>query len=342
VGSYKIIKRDNTAGECRVQVFTGETLNGTTDGLLAATTQDSEVEVTWIETGAWHGSRGKTTLELTDVADNLLTPAKLAFTATDKLIGRDTAGAGAGEEIGVTGALSLSGGNLQVASASDTVAGVVELAIAAEVTTGTDAARAVTPASLAGYASASKTLTNTTLDVEGTGNSLTTSTKVWLPAAACQNTTATLLWDTRTSAPPVAACATSHGVADYPTDSGALSMHTTLLLPSDWTGVVSGKVLWFSVAILNDVAWQIDTVCVADAEADTVTFSNTTEIVDTAKGVASQLNATASATITTTGCAAGELLHVQVRRDPADVQDTFLAATTARFYGLELTVRRAQ
>jgi hypothetical protein len=342
VGSYKIIKRDNTAGECRVQVTTGETLNGTTDGLLAATTQDSEVEVTWIGTGAWHGSRGKTTLELTDVGDNLLTAAKLAFTATDKLIGRDTAGAGAGEELGVTGALSISGGNLQVASASETVAGVAELATAAEVTTGTDAARAVTPASLAGYASATKTLTNTTLDGEGTGNTLTTSTKVWLPAASCQNTTATLFWDTRTSAPPVAACATSHGVADYATDSGALSMHTTLLLPSDWTGVVSGKVLWFSAATANDVAWQVDTVCVADAEADTITFANTTELADTAKGVASQLNATASATITTTGCAAGELLHVQVRRDPADAQDTFAAGTTARFYGLELTIRRAQ
>ncbi|MGH9818428.1 MAG: hypothetical protein ACRD6I_20385, partial [Candidatus Acidiferrales bacterium] len=54
------------------------------------------------------------------------------------------------------------------------------------------------------WPSATATLTNKTLDVEGAGNSVTTVSKVWLAAASCQNTTAALLWDTPTTNIPTA------------------------------------------------------------------------------------------------------------------------------------------
>lgn len=68
--------------------------------------------------------------------------SKLASISTARILGRTTAGSGAIEE--------LSSVDSFVSAASDTTAGKVELATAAETTTGTDATRAVTPDGLAG------------------------------------------------------------------------------------------------------------------------------------------------------------------------------------------------
>lgn len=270
------------------------------------------VEQDGAATGNWLVKRALIQVGTTQIADNAVTLAKMATIATDSFLGRDTAATG----------------NVEVLSAA-TVKTILALNNVDNTSNATERA-------------ATATLTGKTYDAEAAGNVLTASTKIWLPAAVCQNTTATLNWDTRTTQIPVAACATSHGVADFATNTGTLSMHTTLLLPNDWVGILEGKVLWFSVATANDVAWQVETLCIADAEVDSITFANTTEIADTAKATTNQLNATALTTLTTTGCAAGELMHIQIRRDPADAQDTFAAGTTARLYGLELTARRAQ
>ena len=70
--------------------------------------------------------------------------------ATNRLLGRSTAGSGDVEEITVGGDLSQSGSTFTVTSASTTTAGKIEVATAAETTTGTDATRAVSPDGLAG------------------------------------------------------------------------------------------------------------------------------------------------------------------------------------------------
>jgi hypothetical protein len=93
------------------------------------------------------------------VPDNTIGTAKIAFSATDKLLGRSTSGAGAGEEITCTSFArtvlddadaATARTTLGIVAASDTVAGIVELATTAETQTGTDATRAVTPATLFG------------------------------------------------------------------------------------------------------------------------------------------------------------------------------------------------
>ncbi len=193
-------------------------------------------------------------------------------------------------------------------------------------------------------ASSSDTFTNKTLDVEGTGNAITTVQKIWLEASGCQNTTAALFWDTPTTNPAVAACVTGSntqkGVADFADGASELSMQRTLLLPSDWTGNIDVKFKWFTTATSGDVVWKFATICVADAETDDPSFNTASTVTDTAKGTTNQTNDATITGLTITGCAAGELIHLKVARDPANGSDTL--AATARLIGVEVTTRRAQ
>lgn len=100
------------------------------------------------------GDKGDITVSasgLTWTIDNTaVTFAKIQNIATSRLLGRTTASSGSIEELTVGNGLTLSGGSLAADTASATVDGVVELATAAETTTGTDGTRAVTPDGLAG------------------------------------------------------------------------------------------------------------------------------------------------------------------------------------------------
>lgn len=191
----------------------------------------------------------------------------------------------------------------------------------------------------------SNTLTNKTLDVEGTGNSITIVDKVWFAAAGCNNATATSFYDLPTTNAPAAACLTTSngptkGVLDFDaaTDESA---QVSLALPSDWTGAIDIKYKWLAAATSGNVIWAVDVQCRADAETDdSTTWYTTTATADAAKGTTLQLNDVNITGITTTGCAAGELMHLQFRRDADNASDTMTG--DARLIGAELTLRRAQ
>ena len=117
-----------------------------------------------IQTSAFTGDATKTAggTALT-IANDAVTYAKMQnVSATDKVLGRTTAGAGDVEEISTTGSGNVvratsptlvtpllgtpTSGDLQNCTASsDTAKGVIELAIQSEMETATDVARAVTP-----------------------------------------------------------------------------------------------------------------------------------------------------------------------------------------------------
>lgn len=189
----------------------------------------------------------------------------------------------------------------------------------------------------------SKTLTNTTLDAEGTGNVITAPKRIWLPAAGCNNATAGSVWDLPTSNPAVAACVTGtntqKGVLDFADGANALSAQMTWKLPSTWSGALDANIKWFSATTTGDVVWQLATICVADAETDDPAFNTASTVTDTAKGTTNQTNDAAITSVTTTGCAAGELMHIKLTRDPAHASDTH--AATARLIGVELVMREA-
>ncbi len=195
-------------------------------------------------------------------------------------------------------------------------------------------------------AASTHTLTNKTIDVEGTGNTITTVSKVWLAAASCQGTTGALLWDTIATQQPTATCSAGttetnliRGVADF-LDTGTAQMQIPIQLPADFTGAIDVTGKWRTTVTTNSVVWQVSTVCRADAEVDDAAFNTANTVTDTAKGTANQLNDFSITGITTTGCAAGELMHLRILRDPAHASDTL--AATASLVGLEVTLRRAQ
>ena len=196
-----------------------------------------------------------------------------------------------------------------------------------------------TVATLAG----SETFTNKTLDAEGTGNTLTIPIKIWLDAAANNAGTAAANWDLPSSNAPAAAAISGtnvlQGVMDFADGATDLTMQRTLRLPSDWTGNIDINFKWLSATTSGDVIWGVATACVADAETNDPSFNSYSDVTDTTKGTTNQTNDASISSITVTGCAAGELMHVKVARRLSQAGDTM--AGTARLIGVELTWRRA-
>lgn len=188
-----------------------------------------------------------------------------------------------------------------------------------------------------------QTLTGKTIDVEGTGNAITIVDKVWFAAAGCNNTTATSFYDLPTSNPAAAACITGtntqKGVLDFDAatdESGQVS----LALPSDWSGNIDLRYKWSAAATSGSVVWGVQTSCVADAETDDPSWNTASTATDAAKGTTLQTNDASMTSITVTGCAAGELMHLRFFRDADNGSDDMTG--DARLIGVELTLRRAQ
>ncbi len=194
------------------------------------------------------------------------------------------------------------------------------------------------------FAQNTVSLLNTQFNAESTGNVLTVPLKLWIPAGRCDNATATSpLWSFPTTNPGVPACKTGSntqfGTMDFADGANSLSAQYHLDLPTDWTSTLDAKFVWFTSATTNSVVWQIATICVADAETSDPAFNTASTVTDAAKGTTLQLNDASITGVTTTGCAAGEVMYLKVFRDPAHASDTL--AATARLVGLELTFRRA-
>lgn len=191
--------------------------------------------------------------------------------------------------------------------------------------------------------SSTGTLTNKTLDVEGTENVITIVDKVWFAAAGCNNTTATSFYDLPTANAAAAACITGtntqKGVLDFDAatdESGQVS----LALPSDWSGAIDVKYKWLAAATSGNAVLAVQTSCVADAETDDPSWNTASTVTDAAKGTTLQTNDAAITGVTATGCAPGELMHLRFFRDADNGSDTMTG--DVRLLGAEVTLRRAQ
>lgn len=188
---------------------------------------------------------------------------------------------------------------------------------------------------------------NLTLSAEGTGNVVTIPRRLWFPFAACQNATASLIWDSPTSNAPPAACVTGtntqKGVADFDATTDE-SLQMTYMLPSTFTGAIDAKIVGLAAATSGAVGLCVQLVSTADAETDDPAFpaqgaGNCSS--DTAKGTTLQLNTATIIGVTATGVAAGELLHIRFSRDADGSAVTDDMTGDWRGVGLELTIREA-
>jgi len=190
----------------------------------------------------------------------------------------------------------------------------------------------------------SHTFTNKTLDVEATGNSITTVSESYLEAAACNGPTASLMWDTQGSGAPSAACFGSNankGVADFDAASDE-QMHRYLLLPDDFTGAVDISLVWFATAVSGSVRWEVNLDCAASGEDHDPSVSNSTTFAGTPNGTTNRLVVTTQTGVTITGCAANELARLRVKRDGDGTSGTDDMAGDARLVGARIKSRRAQ
>jgi len=194
--------------------------------------------------------------------------------------------------------------------------------------------------------SSTDTLTNKTIDGEGTGNAITLISVADFPAAGCNNATPSSFWDLPTSTPAVATCVsgtnTQKAYLDFADTSGGFSAQTGFRLPADFTGTIDAKITWLTTATSGNVKWSLSTICTAtDAtETDDPAFNTASTVTTAAPGVASRLQTSSITSVTITGCAAGEWMHVKIFRDGNDGSDTLSA--TARLAGVQLLIRRAQ
>lgn len=187
----------------------------------------------------------------------------------------------------------------------------------------------------------------TGLSIDGNGvvtavGGSSTSYLSWL-AATCSMGAPAAGFNLPTTNYPTPLCATgtntNYGVLSFANNAAgsAQSIQVSVALAGTVTSIdVVGK--WRTAATSGDVAWQIQTACVADAETGDPSFNAAQEIADTAKGTTLQHNTFSLTGLTLTGCATGETLYLKFYRDADDAQDTL--AATAELIHLGLTINR--
>ena len=163
--------------------------------------------------------------------------------------------------------------------------------------------------------------------------------------AGCQNTVGGPGFNTPSSNAPTAACDsgtnTLFGVLQF-TEASTQSVQRFFQLPDTFTSA-EVELYWRTSATSGDVAWQFQTACLATSEAlgnggsGGPSWNTTQEITSTADGTARDIVRITLTSLTTTGCAANELLLVRISRDPADAQDTIGATAELLSVSFKIT-----
>ncbi len=192
----------------------------------------------------------------------------------------------------------------------------------------------------------SETLTEKALDVEDSGNVITTVSKIYIDGASCIGATATLNWDDAGTGDtaPTAACNDTGSIQRPSADfaGGAVnSFERTIRLPSDWASAenVDISIRYVSVAAspTGNVEWDVSTICRAAGQTWDAAFNAAQTITD---AVAAQnvLNDGDQAAVTMTTCAADEDWSLKVSRDGTNDTNNDLA----KLLGVMITLRRDQ
>lgn len=113
-------------------------------------------------------------------------------------------------------------------------------------------------------------------------------------------------------------------VLNFPDSDGQYGVQITKQLPDGFTGSFDADVWWDTTGTGN-ARFQFATKCYADDEADDASY-NTASVVTAAAGTSGRPNKQTITGITTTGCAAGELMRIRFFRDRTEASDSLNAA----------------
>jgi hypothetical protein len=190
------------------------------------------------------------------------------------------------------------------------------------------------------------TLTNKTIDPEGSGNAIGRLIYVPLRPVTCQSSIPLLNWDYETTNTPAASCITGSntqkGYADFDQTTDEC-LQWTGQLPSTWTGAIDADYAWMTTATSGSVAWCMQIICVGNTETDDPAFPAQASgncVTDAAHGTTNQMNFISKTGISASGCAASEEMHVRLCRDPNETGgQTDTVAADARLADVQLKMR---
>lgn len=172
-------------------------------------------------------------------------------------------------------------------------------------------------------------ITGAVIDAEGTGNTITIPAYWDLDLVGVSGGTAAHVWNDdplSTACTPLAVTGTNRttGVCTFPDSDGDYGRQISRYLPDGWTGSFDAEIWWKTTGTGN-ARFQFQTKCYADDEADDASF-NTASVVTAAAGTSGRPNKQTITGITTTGCAAGELMRIRFFRNRTEASDTLNAA----------------
>jgi hypothetical protein len=87
-----------------------------------------------------------------------------------------------------------------------------------------------------------------------------------------------------------------------------------------WTGNIDVGLDWFTSAITNNNKWTIESACLVEGttDASAPSFNAAQTITTTSNATTNVLNRSSQTAITTTGCAAGNIMILRIGRDVTD------------------------
>lgn len=171
------------------------------------------------------------------------------------------------------------------------------------------------------------------------GNLTATSTTVPHPAnkefvpVTCLNGTGYGAWGSiAAESEPAATCGpsgtntTAWATADFDADADEM-IQSHIRLPLAWTGTLAARIVWTAdSASTNSVVWGLATKCAAVTEnPDAIAWNTAQTETDAHNGTAYVLQEHVIASVTVTGCTAGENFFFRLRRDADNGSDNLAA-----------------